>query len=185
MRIISGIHKGKKINPPKNLPVRPTTDFAKEGLFNILNNIIDFEKTIVLDLFAGTGSISFEFASRKAKYIVSVDLNDRCCDFILKTSKALNLNNLKVVKKDVFKFLTVQTQTYDLIFADPPYFMNDIELLPELIINKKLLNSGGYFILEHSSNIFFQKHSFFHEHRKYGNVNFTFFKEKNHHIGGF
>jgi len=176
VRIISGIHKGKRINPPKNLEVRPTTDFAKEGLFNILNNKIYFDEIIVLDLFAGTGSISFEFASRQAKQITSVDLNYQSTEFIRKTAKESNYDMLRPIKSNVFNFLSGTKNSFDLIFADPPYNMEEIEKLPEIIFDKQLLNEDGIFILEHSRNLSFEEHPHFSEHRKYGNVNFTFFK---------
>lgn len=176
MRIISGIHKGKRINPPKNLLVRPTTDFAKEGLFNILNNKIYFDEITVLDLFAGTGSISFEFASRQAKQITAVDLNYQCTEFIRKTAKESNYETLRPIKSNVFNFLSGTKSNFDLIFADPPYDMEDIDKLPELIFEKQLLNEDGIFILEHSRKLSFEDHPHFTEHRKYGNVNFTFFK---------
>jgi len=176
VRIISGIHKGKRINPPKNLEVRPTTDFAKEGLFNILNNKIYFDEIIVLDLFAGTGSISFEFASRQAKQITSVDLNYQSTEFIRKTAKESNYDMLRPIKSNVFSFLSGTKNSFDLIFADPPYNMEEIEKLPEIIFDKQLLNEDGIFILEHSRNLSFEEHPHFSEHRKYGNVNFTFFK---------
>ena len=176
MRIISGIHKGRRINPPKNIPVRPTTDFAKEGLFNILNNKIDFEEINVLDLFAGTGNISFEFVSRQSLSITSVDLNYRCTEFIKNTAKELHYENLRAIKANVLKFLTTAKNTYDLIFADPPYDMEEIEQIPELIFNNQLLSEEGIFILEHSRKFDFSDHPHFAEHRKYGNVNFSFFK---------
>lgn len=176
MRIISGIHKGKRINPPKNLPVRPTTDFAKEGLFNILNNKIYFDEVTVLDLFAGTGSISFEFASREAKQITSIDSNYHCVEFIRKTAKESNYETLRPIKSNVFNFLTRTKSKFDLIFADPPYDMEEIDKLPQLVFDNLLLNEDGMFVLEHSRNLSFAEHPHFTEHRKYGNVNFSFFK---------
>lgn len=175
MRIISGIHKGKRINPPKTLPVRPTTDFAKEGLFNILNNRIYFDEITVLDLFSGTGSISFEFASRQAKQIIAIDSNYHCVEFIRKTAKESNYDTLRPLKSNVFKFLSGTQNTFDIIFADPPYDMEEIEKIPALIFEKHLLNEDGIFILEHSRNLSFEEHPHFSEHRKYGNVNFSFF----------
>lgn len=176
MRIISGIHKGKRINPPQNLPVRPTTDFAKEGLFNILNNTIYFDEITVLDLFAGTGSISFEFASRQAKQITSVDSNYHCTEFIRTMAKELQYDTLRPIKTNVFTFLSGTKNTFDLIFADPPYDLADIEQLPELVFENRLLNKNGIFILEHSKKNIFKEYPHFTEHRKYGNVNFSFFK---------
>jgi 16S rRNA (guanine966-N2)-methyltransferase len=175
MRIISGTHKGRPIHTPGNLPVRPTTDFAKESLFNILNNRIEIEGLAVLDLFAGTGSISYEFASRGASMITSVDMNFHCTDFIKKTAAVMGFANLKAVKANVFSFLGFYKLRYDLIFADPPYEMQDTILIPDLVMDKKLLNEDGILIIEHSREIDFSKHPAFKEHRNYGKVNFSFF----------
>jgi len=175
MRIISGSHKGRLIQPPGNLPVRPTTDMAKESLFNILNNKIDFEGITVLDLFAGTGSISFEFASRGAKEITVVEINYRCVEYIGYASGKFNFNNIRTVKANAISFLGFCKVKYDLIFADPPYNMKGISEIPDMISDKKLLNEDGLFILEHSGDYDFSKHKTFLEHRKYGKVNFSFF----------
>jgi 16S rRNA (guanine966-N2)-methyltransferase len=175
MRIISGSHKSRLIRPPSNLPVRPTTDVAKEGLFNILANRIDFELLDVLDLFAGTGSISYEFASRGAAVIHTVDIEKRCVDFIRKASEEFEFSNIKVVRNDVFSFIKICHVKYDVIFADPPYEMHNVELLPELIFDKGILKKNGYFILEHTASYSFSKHPCFKEQRKYGKVNFSFF----------
>jgi 16S rRNA (guanine966-N2)-methyltransferase len=175
MRIISGTHKGRPIYPPGNLPVRPTTDFAKESLFNILNNRIDFEELTVLDLFAGTGSISFEFASRGASLITAVDNNFHCTEFIRTTSAAMKFQQIKAVKANVFSFLGFCKLQYDLIFADPPYDMTDITSIPDLVMDKKLLKQDGILIVEHSRDFSFTKHPSFKEHRNYGKVNFSFF----------
>ncbi|MFA5782026.1 MAG: RsmD family RNA methyltransferase [Bacteroidales bacterium] len=175
MRIVSGTHKGRLIHPTSNMAVRPTTDFAKESLFNILNNRIDFEETSVLDLFAGTGSITYEFASRGAKDITAIDINPRCCEFIRTTAATYGFLNITAVRADMFAFLGFCKVQYNLIFADPPYDMKNISLLPDLIFNNKLLNDGGLFILEHSRYQNFTKHPAFFEHRNYGKVNFSFF----------
>ncbi len=175
MRIISGTHKGRRINPPLNLPVRPTTDMAKEGLFNILNNSIDFEDLNVLDLFAGTGNITFEFASRGAAAVTAVDLNFKCVDFIKKTAKEIGFETVKPVRFDVFRFLKSSSKSYDLIFADPPYDLEGIELLPDLIFEKEWLNKNAWLIIEHSRGIDFARHKYFSQKRNYGKVNFTFF----------
>jgi 16S rRNA (guanine(966)-N(2))-methyltransferase RsmD len=175
VRIISGSQKGRRIYPPANLPVRPTTDMAKEGLFNILNNIIDFENLIVLDLFAGTGNISLEFASRGAASITSVDLNFKCVDFIKKISREIGIETVKPVRFEVFRFLKSAPKSYDLIFADPPYDLDGIELLPELIFEKEWLNKNAWLIIEHPKGIDFAGHRFFSQKRNYGKVNFTFF----------
>ena len=176
MRIISGTHKGRPIVTPANLPVRPTTDLAKESLFNILNNSFDFEDLEVMDLFSGTGSISFEFASRGAKRIVVVDNNYRCAEFIRKASQGFGFNNIITVQRaNVFSFLKYPQAPFDLIFADPPYEMEDIKGIPDLIFNNKLLKEGGWFVLEHSRDQDFESHPYFLQHRKYGKVNFTIF----------
>ena len=177
MRIISGSNRGRRINPPQNLPVRPTTDFAKEGLFNILNNKLDFDEISVLDLFAGTGNISFEFASRGAITIKSVDINNKCIDFINKTAMNLKFSNLRGIKSNVFQYINNSIENFDLIFADPPYDLDESSTIPDLIFENKLLKEDGIFIMEHSRNLSFADHEKFMEHRKYGNVNFTFFGE--------
>jgi 16S rRNA (guanine(966)-N(2))-methyltransferase RsmD len=180
MRIISGTHKGRRINPPKNITARPTTDFAKEGLFNILNNYIDFERLKVLDLFCGTGNITFEFASRGGIDITCVDDNYQCCDFVKKAVADFKMAQVKVIKSDVFSFLKRTASRYQLIFADPPYEMEleKFELISELVFDKNLLLPEGFLIIEHSAKTDFSKHPSFIEHRKYGNVNFSFFKNK-------
>ena len=176
MRIISGTHKGRPIVTPANLPVRPTTDLAKESLFNILNNSFDFEDLEVMDLFSGTGSISFEFASRGAKRIVVVDNNYRCAEFIRKASQGFGFNNIITVQRaNVFSFLKYPQAPFDLIFADPPYEMEDIKGIPDLIFNNNLLKEEGWFVLEHSRDQDFESHPYFLQHRKYGKVNFTIF----------
>lgn len=176
MRIISGNHKGKRLKPPKNLPVRPTTDFAKEGLFNVLQNRLYFDEIRVLDLFAGTGSITLEFASRGCLSVKSVDLNYQCVDFIKKTIQSLNFDNVIVYKSDVFKFLKNNKESFDLVFADPPYDLAEIETIPDAVFAYNKIAEDGILIVEHSRNTDFSKHEKFVETRKYGNVNFSFFK---------
>lgn len=176
MRIISGEYKGKRLSPPKNLPVRPTTDFAKEGLFNVLQNRLYFEDISVLDLFAGTGNISLEFASRGCKSVKSVDLNFKCVDFIKKTAKSLNFEQLLAYKSNVFKFLTSNKESFDLVFADPPYDLEEIESIPNFVFENNKLKEDGILIVEHSKSTDFSNHERFTETRKYGNVNFSFFK---------
>lgn len=176
MRIISGRYRAKKIQPPKNLPVRPTTDFAKESLFNILSNRLDFEEIEVLDLFAGTGNISFEFASRDCKSIRSVDINFKCVDFINKIANELMFENLQCTQANAFSFLKTIKTDFDLIFADPPYDLPEIDRIPVLVFENNLLNDDGILIIEHSRSLNFENHPNFYEHRKYGNVNFSFFK---------
>jgi 16S rRNA (guanine(966)-N(2))-methyltransferase RsmD len=175
MRIISGTHKGRPIHPPSNLPVRPTTDFAKESLFNILANRLNYEELNVLDLFAGTGSISFEFASRGAKEVTSVDMNYKCVEFIRRNAADFGFANLRPVRANVISFLDYCKVKYDLIFADPPYDLNAITTIPDKVMNNGLLNKEGILILEHSREHDFTKHPLFNEHRIYGKVNFSFF----------
>ena len=176
MRIISGTHKGRRINPPKNLPVRPTTDLAKESLFNILNNYVDFRDLQVLDLFAGTGSISLEFASREAASVASVDLNYRCVSFIRKTAAELGFDNLKVYRTDIFKFLQkTPLEKYDLVFSDAPYDLKGIEKLPNLVFNNGWLKKNARLIIEHPRGIDYTGHKYFNELRNYGKVHFSFF----------
>jgi 16S rRNA (guanine(966)-N(2))-methyltransferase RsmD len=176
MRIVSGTLRGRRLNPPSNLPVRPTTDFAKESLFNVLNNMIDFESVHVLDLFSGTGSISFEFISRGALQVISVDSNARCVDFIRKTSLAWDIPNLETVRADVFRFLNHAWKKVDIIFADPPYDLPDINKIPDLVSGSGILQPSGLFILEHGSRHTFRDHPLFTQQRQYGSVNFTIFK---------
>jgi 16S rRNA (guanine966-N2)-methyltransferase len=175
MRIISGQFGGRRFSPPKNLPVRPTTDQAKEALFNIFNNNFDFENIKVLDLFAGTGSISFEFASRGVSSITSVDQNYNCCSFIKSTAEQLGVS-LHVQKSDVFKWVeNNKGRKFDLIFADPPYDLKNLKDIPELIFKNEVLSENGWFVLEHPREYKFAEHSNFREHRNYGNVNFSVF----------
>ena len=176
MRIVSGKYRGRRLQPPANLPVRPTTDFAKEGLFNVLRNIVDFESSAVLDLFTGTGSISFEFLSRGVKKVTSVDANHRCIDFLKKTAGEFGIMNLQAVKSNAFVFLKHMNTKYDLVFADPPYDMEGIEALPDLVLTSGLLDIDGLFILEHSGHYNFGKHPNFSQVRNYGSVHFTFFR---------
>ena len=176
MRIISGKNKGRKIIAPDNLPVRPTTDFAKEALFNILRNQFRLEGIEVLDLFAGTGNISYEFASRDAQRILCVDNNIYCTKFIQQTANKLNYKNLIVIQADYKTFLKRTNRNWDLIFADPPYNMEDVEDIPSLIFDHQLLKPEGILIVEHKKSICFNHLLHFYDHRVYGNVNFSFFK---------
>ena len=175
MRIIGGRLKGLRLNAPSNLPVRPTTDMAKEALFNILNNQYDFEALKVLDLFSGTGNISIEFASRGVQEIVSVDKNAGCYNYLKATAKQHQLNAIKPQKADVFKFLEMETDKYDLIFADPPYDLPQIPLIAEVVFRKDLLTPEGTLIIEHPSTKKLDNHPNFKEQRKYGYSSFSFF----------
>ena len=147
MRIISGQFKGRRLQVPTNITARPTTDFAKEGLFNLLNNRIDFEGIDVLDLFAGTGSISIEFVSRDCKSVISIEQNERHSAFIRKVCNELKITNLSLIKTDVFKFIDTCHAQFDMIFADPPYELVQLAQIPDLIFAKMLLKEDGLFVL--------------------------------------
>ncbi len=178
MRIVSGKYKRRIISPPKNLPVRPTTDMAKESLFNILNNYVDFVGLDVLDLFAGTGNISYEFVSRGCKSVTAVEKDFGCVKFINQTSEKLQMPELRVVKQDVFRFLNMPKLKYDIIFVDPPYKLEAIASIPELIFDRNIISENGWLILEHPREYDFSSSLHFHEHRKYGSVNFSLFQFK-------
>lgn len=175
MRIIGGKHKGKTILAPKGLPVRPTTDFAKESLFNILNNSLDFEEIKLLELFAGTGNIGYEFSSRGCKSVTSVDLNFQCIRFIKKTNQELGFNN-KVIRSDTFRFIKSNKEKYSLIFADPPYSLDKIQDIPSSIFSQNLLEDDGILIIEHDKHTDFSQYKYFKNVRQYGRVMFSFFK---------
>lgn len=175
MRIISGQYKGKHIRPPKGFKARPTTDFAKESLFNILMNQVDLDDLDVLDLFAGTGSISYEFMSRGARSVTAVEKDPIHFRFIRKTKDELGMELLHLVRGDAFRFIRKPLQSFDLIFADPPYDHVQLDSLPDLIFEGPLLSHDGLFILEHPASSSFNAHPRFAEFRKYGGVNFSFF----------
>ncbi|MCQ2297177.1 MAG: 16S rRNA (guanine(966)-N(2))-methyltransferase RsmD [Bacteroidales bacterium] len=177
MRIIAGSLKGRRLNPPANLPVRPTTDMARESLFNILNNYVDYEETSVLDLFAGTGAVSLEFISRGAHDVTSIDINAHCTEFIKKSAQQFCVNNIHVVRADVFDLLKRSNRKFDLVFADPPYALETLPQLPELIFERQLLTDDGIFVLEHPREYSFEEHPHFWQHRNYGKVNFTLFAQ--------
>jgi len=178
MRIISGRYKGKRLSAPKKLPVRPTTDMAKEGIFNIINNRYFFEDIKVLDLFSGTGNIGFEFASRGTQNVTAVDAHVGCVQFIKRTSKELDFP-IHVIKSDVFKFLERDQGSYDLIFADPPYHFDAERFmkLPDLVFQNDLLKAGGTLIVEHAPQLELDGHLNFREKRKYGSSLFSFFEK--------
>lgn len=175
MRIISGKNRGRQIIAPDNLPVRPTTDMAKESLFNILNNYFFFDRVHVLDLFAGTGNISYEFASRGALSVISVDIDQHCTNFIHRTIEKLQFTNAAVIRQDAFAYTNNCHQTFDIIFADPPYQMENISKIADNVFEHELLNPNGWLVLEHSKVHDFSQNPHFYEHRNYGKVNFTFF----------
>lgn len=175
MRIISGEYKGKRLYPGKFFKARPTTDFARENLFNVINNYFDFDRLQVLDLFSGTGSISFEFVSRGCRDVDSVESNWRHHAFIQKTAAELKFEQLAPIRADAFRFLKHTPREYDLIFADPPFDMKDLDQLPHLVFSRNLVKPGGWFILEHGREYDFSAFSHFHELRKYGSVHFSIF----------
>lgn len=178
MRIIGGSFKGRKFIPPaKNWPTRPTTDFAKEGLFNILQNRLDFEDLEVLDLFGGTGSHSYEFLSRGAKSSVYVDKFPGCIQFAKKMVSELKLEHqMTIVRADVFKFIKTCTQQFDYIFAGPPYGLEILDSIPDEIFQHQLLREDGLFVLEHNPNHDFSEHLNYKEQRNYGTTIFAFFQ---------
>ncbi|MBP9186842.1 MAG: RsmD family RNA methyltransferase [Bacteroidia bacterium] len=175
MRIISGDLRGILIAPPKGLPVRPTTDRAKESLFNIIDNNFNITDLNVLDIFSGTGNISYEFASRGAQKITAVDLNFKCTEFIKLMKQKHQLKNIDVVKKDAFTFLKSTLTTYDIIFADAPYAHKDIIQIPKLVAERKLLNPKGWLIVEHENVLDLDTEPNFLNKRVYGQSCFSFF----------
>lgn len=175
MRIIGGSLKGLRLNPPAKLPVRPTTDLAKEALFNILFNQFDFEKIRVLDLFSGTGNISMEFVSRGVPDLTSVDHDFGCINYLKSLIKQYDLQAIKPIKSDVFKFLETETLQYDLIFADPPYDLPQLSQIASKIFDRDLLKPQAYLIIEHPSMKKLDNHPQFLEQRKYGSSSFSFF----------
>lgn len=177
MRIISGIHGGRKINPPSKMPyTRPTTDIAKEGLFNVIQNNLDIDQLKVLDLFGGTGCISYEMASRGATDITIVEKDNKMHDFIVKTAAELAFENFIVVRSDVFRFIETSNQQYDFIFAGPPYALSTIDDLPLKIFEYKLLNPGGWFVLEHTPRNDYKAFTHYKTERNYGTTIFSIFK---------
>jgi len=175
VRIISGIFRGKQIHPPGNFKARPTTDFAKESLFNILSHRYTIEGMDILDLFSGTGSITYEFASRGARSVVAVEISPVHFKFIQETCRSMQLEQVSVLRADVFRYIKKPVQSFDIIFADPPYDHQELSALPDLIFATEILRKEGLFILEHPGNYSFTAHQNFLQHRKYGGVNFTIF----------
>jgi 16S rRNA (guanine966-N2)-methyltransferase len=176
MRVIGGRLRGLRLNPPAKLPVRPTTDLAKEALFNILINQIDPEQIRVLDLFSGTGNISIEFASRGAPLIVSVDRDHGCFTYLKTIASQHRLQAIRPVKADVFKFMKHDNEQYDLIFADPPYNMPQLNKIAPEVFRYKLLRTGGVLIIEHPSLKKLDNDPHFTEQRIYGSSAFSFFR---------
>ncbi len=177
MRIIGGKFKGRRFNPPANKwPTRPTTDFAKEGLFNIINNNFDFEELKVLDLFGGTGNHSYEFISRGATDVTYVDKFGGCVAFVKKTAALLEIEKyLKIYKSDVFKFVKSTKQQYDYIFAGPPYPLPNLDTIPDVIFEHDLVKEDGWLVLEHNPNHDFKDHPKYIKERNYGTTIFSIF----------
>lgn len=176
MRIIGGEMGGRKINPPANMPhTRPTTDVAKEGLFNVIENNLDISSLKVLDIFGGTGSISYEMASRGCKDITTVEKDQAMYEFIKRTATTLSLPQMKIHRMDVFRFIETCNEKFDFIFAGPPYALSNIDDLPVLVFDKQLLRTGGWFVLEHTPRNDYEKSPHFATSRKYGTTIFTIF----------
>jgi len=180
LRIIGGKYRGRRIDPPGNFKARPTTDFAREGLFNILNNRVDFETISVLDLFSGTGSISYEFSSRGAPEVHLVEKNFRHISGIKHIIRDMGFENIKVIHIDVNAYLKTCSNKYDIVFADPPFDLSWLKELPDLVTNAEVIKEDGFFILEHPKGLNFNCHKLFYEHRNYGGVNFSFFQPIKH-----
>ena len=177
MRIISGKYGGRRISPPSNMPhTRPTTDVAKEGLFNVLQNRVDFEDMTTLDLFGGTGCISYELASRGATNLTIVEKDPIMHAFIQKNIATIGIENTTVVRMDVFSYLQTCNQTFDFIFAGPPYALVTIDDLPKIVVGKKMINEGGYFVMEHTPRNNYEKFEGFAFCRNYGTTLFSFFE---------
>lgn len=176
MRIIGGKHKGIRLQAPKDLPVRPTTDMAKEALFNILQHRIEIEGLIALDLFSGTGSIALELASRGAKSITAVDKSNKCVQFLKQTAQKMELDEIRVIRADAFTFLDKCKDKFDFIFVDPPYDMDKLSQIPKIIMNKELLLEGGMLVLEFPSTIRLMESPEPLELRKYGNSSFAIYQ---------
>lgn len=176
MRIISGIYGRRRFDVPSSFSARPTTDFAKENLFNVVNNLLDLEDADALDLFAGTGSISFELLSRGCRQVTSVEKNNAHASFIAKVAKELKTDALHLIRGDVFRYLhSAPAEGFDFIFADPPYALKELPDVPRMVMERNLLKEGGLFVMEHPKNYDFSDLPGFSQHRVYGSVNFSFF----------
>lgn len=175
MRIIGGRLKGKEIKPPRGYSARPTTDFAKEGLFNVLGNEYEFDDLKVLDLFGGTGAIAFEFASRGAGRVYCVEMARENATFIKSEAERLGLPNVTMVRSNVFDFLPLCREKFDIVFADPPYALEGLDTLPDKVFAANIIHPECYFILEHPGTYSFKDHPRFVKEKTYGKVHFTFF----------
>lgn len=178
MRIITGKYKGRHFDIPRSFKARPTTDFAKENLFNVLASLTDFDGATALDLFAGTGSISLELLSRGCSQVVSVEADRDHATFIRQCMTKIGTTGNILIRGDVFRFLKSCHQKFDFIFADPPYALADIDALPDLVLGRSLLKPGAIMVLEHGKGNSFQEHPRLIDHRVYGSVNFSIFREE-------
>ena len=176
MRIITGIYKGRHFDIPRSFKARPTTDFAKENIFNVLTQYVDFDGAEALDLFSGTGSISLELVSRGCQTVISVEMDRDHHRFIQECLKKLNTKACIPIRGDVFRFVKSCRQQYDFIFADPPYALKELPQITDLILQKGILKEDGIFVFEHGKDHDFSEHPNFIEHRQYGSVNFTLFR---------
>ncbi len=176
MRIIRGKFGKRRFDVPKNITARPTTDFARENIFNVLENMLDFEGLTALDLFAGTGAISFEFISRECSEVTAVEMANTQANFIKSVKQKLSADNLRVIKGDVFKFVETCSNKFDIIFADPPYDHPRFGEIPSLILNSQMIKPGTLVIVEHSRDYDFSELTHFSEQRTYGSVNFSLFQ---------
>lgn len=175
MRIITGIYKGRHFDIPRSFKARPTTDFAKENIFNVLTGYIDFEGATALDLFSGTGSITLELLSRGCSHVVSIEQDRDHHRFICDCVRKLDTQACIPLRGDVFRFVRSCKQQFDFIFADPPYALKELPLIPDLVLGKGLLAADGVFVFEHGKDHDFSQHPNFREHRSYGSVNFSIF----------
>lgn len=176
MRIISGIYGRRRFDVPSTFSARPTTDFAKENLFNVLSNLTDLEGADALDLFAGTGSISFELLSRECRSVTAVEKNNQHASFIAKVAKELKTESLHLIRGDVFRYLSsAPMQSFDFIFADPPYALKELPEIPRLVFERDLLREDGIFVMEHPKEYDFSELPCFNQRRIYGSVNFSIF----------
>lgn len=176
MRIIRGKYGRRRFDVPSNISARPTTDFARENIFNVLENLTDLEDADCLDLFAGTGAISFEFLSRECRHVTAVEKASTQWRFISQVAQRLNVDNFTLIRGDVFRFVATCTGKFDIIFADPPYDLPRFGEIPALILGSKMLREGTIFVIEHSRNYDFSNLPHFLEHRVYGSVNFSIFR---------
>jgi len=176
MRIVGGEFSGRRFSPPSGIPARPTTDVAKEGLFNTLEHMMDLEGIKTCDIFGGTGSISYELASRGAADLTIIERDGTSIDFIRKTAAALGIaSKMQIIKGDVFRFMKSSRDQYDFIFAGPPYALQNIDDLPLLVFEKSMLKPGGIFVLEHTPRNDYQRHPCFQRMKNYGTTVFSFF----------